>query len=114
MSEAPEEHEQPDQPMRPRQRENILRGLDKMIKKGQMTTDEADRLREATDPEEFEVAVRAVRSRHASKRLDGAVKDGSMTQADADEVLTKIRNGEHSRSLRSHLQHLVPGKRSKS
>lgn len=103
--------EQPDQPMTPRQRENALRGLDKMVKKGQMTSTEADRLQGATEPEEFEVAVRAVRARYASKRLDGAVMNGSMTQADADEVLTKLRNGEHSRSLRSHLRHLVPGKR---
>ena len=107
MSEA---SEQPDQPMTPRQRENILRGLDKMVKKGQMTKDEADRLREATDPEEFEVAVRTVRARHTSKRLDGAVKDGSMTKEEADDVLERIQKGEHSRSLRSHLRHLVPGK----
>lgn len=108
MSEA---SEQPNQPMMPRQRENILRGLDKMVKKGQMTTDEADRLREATDPEEFEIAVRAVRARHASKRLDGAVKDGSMTKEEADDAIDRIQKGEHSRSLRSHLQHLLPGKR---
>ena len=109
MSEA---FEQPEPPMTPRQRDNILRGLDKTVKKGQMTTEEADRLREATDPEEFEVAVRAVRARHASKRLEGVVKDGTMTQADAEDVLDRIQKGEHSQSLRSHLRHLVPGKRS--
>ncbi|MHB8220609.1 MAG: hypothetical protein ACYDHU_09875 [Acidimicrobiales bacterium] len=107
-----EESEQSEPPMTPRQRENILRGLDKMVKMGQMTTDEADRLRQATDPEEFDVAVRAVRARHASKRLDGAVKEGSMTMEEADDVLVRIQKGEHSRSLRSHLRHLVPGTRS--
>jgi polyhydroxyalkanoate synthesis regulator phasin len=100
--------------MTPRQRENILRGLDKMVKKGQMTQDEADRLREATDPADFEVAVRAVRARHAYKRLGGAVKDGTMNKEEADGVIERIENGEHSRSLRSHLRHLVPGKRSGS
>jgi len=106
--------EEPNDPMTPRQRENILRGLDKMVKKGQMTRDEADRLREAADPEEFEVAVRAVRARHAFKRLNGAVKDGTMTKEEADHVIERIKNGEHSRTLRSHLRQLVHGKHSGS
>ena len=103
---------QPDQPMTPRQRENIARGLDKMVKKGQMTQDEADRLQDASDPEEFEVAVRALRARHADKRLAGAVKDGTMTKQEANDVLERIKTGEHSRSLRSHLRQLVRSKHS--
>jgi polyhydroxyalkanoate synthesis regulator phasin len=106
--------EESEQPMTPRQRENILRGLDKMVKKGQMTEAEAARIRESTDPEEFESAVRAVRARHASKRLDAAVQDGSMTQGEADDILVGIQKGEHSRSFRSHLRQLVHGKRSGS
>ena len=100
------------QPTTPRQQENILRSLDRMVKKGQMTQDEADRLRQASDPEEFEVAVRAVRARHAYKRLDGAVKDGTMSRDEADDVVERIKEGEHSRSFRLRLRQLLHGKRS--
>ena len=101
-----------EQPMTPRQRENILRGLDKMVKKGHMTGAEAARIRESTDPRSSSPQVRAVRARHASKRLDAAVQDGSMTQGEADDILVRIRKGEHSRSFRSHLRQLVRGKHS--
>ena len=58
MNEAFEQPDQPDQPMTPRQRQNTLRGLDKMVKNNQMTTEKADRQRDATDAQEFEVAGR--------------------------------------------------------
>ena len=100
------------QPMTSRQRESILRSLDKMVKKGQMTEAEATSLRDASDPQEFDAAVRDVRLRHAGKRFEGAVADGSMTHEEADDILVCIRKGEHCRSLRSHLGHPVPGTRS--
>ena len=99
------------QPTTPRRRANILRGLDKMVKKGQMTEAEATRIREADSTDAFDAAVLDVRIRHAGKRFEAAVADGSMTQAEADGILVQIRKGEHSRSLRSHLRHLVPAKR---
>lgn len=106
MSEASE------QPMTSRQRENILRGLDKMVKKGQMTEAEATRIRDADSTAAFDGAVRDVRVRHAGKRFEAAVADGTMTQGEADDFLRQIRNGAHPRGLRSHLRHLVAGKRS--
>jgi len=81
-----------------------------MVKKGQTTQDEADRLRQASDPEEFEVAVRAIRARHAYERLDGGVKDGTMSREEAGNVIERIKEGEHSRSFRLHLRQLLHGK----
>jgi len=99
------------QPTTPRQRESIIRSLDKMVTKGQMTEGEATRIREADGTQAFEAAVREVRVRHAGKRFEAAVADGSMTQNEADDILGQIRNGAHTRELRSHLRRLVPGKR---
>ena len=95
----------------PRQQERILEQLDKMVRKGRMTEGEARRLREATGAADFESVIRDVRSRHAGTKVDAAVKDGSMTREEADNVILSIKKGEHSRSLRAHLRHLVPGKR---
>lgn len=100
------------EPMTSQQRARILEQLDQMLQRGQMTAAEATRLRAATDPAEFEGAIRDVRARHAGARIDAAVKKGSMTQQEADDILLSIKKGEHSPSLRSHLNQLAHRKRS--
>lgn len=94
--------EAPNQPMSPRQRAKIVASLDKMVKKGRMTEGEAARLR-ATSETEFDAALRVLRLRHAEKQFDEAIADGHMTQKEADDILARIKRGEHPRSLRSHL-----------
>jgi hypothetical protein len=46
----------------------------------------------------------AIRARHARAHTDTAVSDGRMNQAEADRLLERVRTGEHSRELRSHIR----------
>jgi hypothetical protein len=91
-------------------RKRLLERLDRMVETGQVTGEEADRLRGAGTDDEFNAAVVAVRSRHAEARLNAAVEAGVMTQAESDANLERIRQGEHPRGLRAHLARMVPRK----
>ena len=89
--------------------ERILQQLDKMVASGQVTQDEAERLREAQGKPEFEAAVLDVRLRHAGEQLDSAVTAGQMSQQEADDQLERLRNGEHPKGLRARLRaHRTP------
>ena len=65
-----------------KERERLLKQLDKMVESGRVTETEAAQLRTAADPGEFDRAVRAIRVRH--------------------------ERGEHPKSLRAHLRKLLP------
>jgi hypothetical protein len=95
----------------PRNRKRLLERLDHMMAIGQVTQAEAQRLRAANGPEEFEAAVVEIRVRHATTKLDAAVANGQMSQTEADNNAERIRHGEHPRALRSHLRGVVPGGR---
>lgn len=99
--------------MRPRTRERLLGRLDAMVKSGRVTETEATRLRAAAEQGEFESAILDIRARHVGTRLDSAVEGGDVTRQDADAVLERVRAGEHSRALRTHLRKLLPGSRSR-
>jgi hypothetical protein len=90
-------------------RGRVLAQLARMTASGRLTEAEANRLRVATRPREFDDAVRDISVRHAGARLAAAVADGSMSQAEADALLGRLRSGEHPRSLRSHLAALRRG-----
>ncbi|MBJ7608865.1 MAG: hypothetical protein JF887_05475 [Candidatus Dormibacteraeota bacterium] len=90
-------------PTEPKSRERIVQRLDKMVASGRVTETEAARLRAAAEPDQFDEAVRSIRVRHAGVRLDAAVESGEMTQEEADGYLTRLKQGEHPRGLRSHL-----------
>jgi polyhydroxyalkanoate synthesis regulator phasin len=92
-------------------RQRLVQQLDRMVERGQVTKEEADRMRSAGNPDEFDAAVIGVRLRHAGARLDEAVVTGQMTRQEADENLEKLRQGEHPRALRSHLRKLMPRSR---
>ena len=81
----------------------ILEQLDKMVESGQLTVDEAARLRAAAGTPDFDTAMAAVRARHAEERMVPAVASGEMTQRDADAYLDRIRAGEHPKGLRVRL-----------
>jgi hypothetical protein len=91
-------------------RNRLLERLDHMVESGQVTDDEAARLRAAGTADEFEAAVVAIRTRHADARLTAVVDAGQMSQADADANLERIRSGEHPRGLRAHLARIAPRK----
>jgi len=79
-----------------------------MVASGRLTAEEAERLRAAPDPTGTEKVLRDIRARHAGERLDVAVAEGAMTREDADDILERVRRGEHSRNLRSHLAQFRP------
>jgi hypothetical protein len=102
--------EDPDE-IGPRNRGRLIERLDRMVESGQVTATEATQLRAATDEVEFENAVRAIRVRHASAKLDAAVAGGHMTRKEAEGHLARLKNGEHPESLRADLAKLMPRSR---
>src|ERR1700729_2613926 len=84
--------------------QRILQQLDRMVSAGRVSPQEAERLREAPDADEFEAALGDVRARHASADLDAAVADGHLAQPEADDLLHRLRRGEHAPGLRKNLR----------
>lgn len=85
-------------------RDRLVGRLDQMVESGRLTYEEAARLRAAGDQREFDDVVRDIRVRHASMVFEAAVKNGGLTQGESDGYLERLRNGEHSRSLRAGLR----------
>lgn len=79
----------------------VLGRLDRMVEHGHVTEAEAERLRAAGQCGELDDAIRDVRLRHAGERLSDAVSEGAVTQAEADAVLERVRQGEHPRFPRA-------------
>jgi hypothetical protein len=82
--------------------------VDKMVKSGRLTEDEADRLRAAGDLGAFDSVVRDIRVRHARATLNAALSEGRLTTEEADGLLQRLKNGEHSRSLRDRVRAVRP------
>ncbi len=85
-------------------RDRLIGRLDQMVESGRLTDEEADRIRAAGERKEFDDVVRNIRVRHAETSLSSAVADGSLTQGEADDFLGRLRNGDHSPSLRVRLR----------
>jgi polyhydroxyalkanoate synthesis regulator phasin len=83
--------------------DRIVKQLDKMVARGELTDAEASQLRITEGTPAFEHAMAAVRARHAAERMAPAVAAGEMTQQEADAYLDRIRAGEHPAGLRSRL-----------
>jgi len=81
-------------------RARLLERLNRMVEADRLTEEEAARLRGATDANEFDDAIREVRSRHASEWIDEAVGDGRLTEEEADAFRVRLRNGEDPTFLR--------------
>ena len=71
-----------------------------MLETGRVTVEEAERLRRTADTEDFDEAVRDIRLRHATERLDAAVEDGSISPQEAAALLERLKRGEDPRVLR--------------
>ena len=93
-------------------RQRLLQRLDRMVESGRVTDRDAQRLRAAATPGEFDETVQDIRLRHAGTRLTSAVADGAMPQEEADDLLERLRRGEHSWSLRARLRSLRSADRS--
>jgi hypothetical protein len=91
-----------------RRRDRLIDRLDPMVESGRVTASEAERLRGAAEPEEFDEAVVGIRARHAGTKLNAAVESGQMTRDEADAYLRRIRAGEHIPGLRARLRKLLP------
>jgi hypothetical protein len=83
-------------------RDRLLRQLDRLLGSGRITSAEANRLRGATNRDEFDAAARDISVRHARVQLDAAVEAGEMTEEEAHKQLDVLRSGEHRRTLRGH------------
>jgi len=81
----------------------LARSADKLLASGHITEEEASRL-QAAGADGVEAVERDIRVRHATAALNEAVQEGRMTAEEADDYLRRLRSGEHSKSLRSHLQ----------
>jgi len=89
-----------------RTRDRLVGRLDRMVESGHLTQNEAQRLRMAAEPRDFNHVVRDIRTRHAGRKLDAMVADGSLKRSDAVRFLDRLRAGEHPRSIRAHLRGL--------
>jgi hypothetical protein len=87
----------------PERLSRIAGQAEKLVAAGRLSADEAQRLRASSDVSGAEQVVREIRTRHASERLNAAVSEGAMSRQEADDLLERVRGGEHSRALRSHL-----------
>jgi len=94
-----------------RRRKRLQERADDMAKSGRLTHEEAERLRSAGEPGEFDEVIRSIRLRHAGARLGAAVEDGSVTREEADGFLDRLRKGEHSAALRAQVRKLRPRSR---
>ncbi|MDQ3643586.1 MAG: hypothetical protein M3450_19485 [Actinomycetota bacterium] len=82
--------------------ERTLRRIDKLLEAGRVTSEEAARVRAASDTGELDDAVREIRLRHARERLGAQSRDGGVTQEEAELILQRIEKGEHRGLLRGH------------
>jgi hypothetical protein len=89
-----------------RRRQRLLQQLDRMVDSGRVTDRQAQLLRLAETPREFDDTVRDIRVGHTSTRLNSAVADGTLPQEEAGGLLERLRNGEHSRTLQARLRRL--------
>jgi hypothetical protein len=98
---APDNPSDKEGPMDP---QRMMERLDAMVANGRITPDEAARLRATDGTPEFDQVVAGVRARHAQAHTDPAVAEGRMSQDDADAYLERVRDGEHSRDLRTGIR----------
>ena len=83
-----------------RKGERLLGQLDAMVRRGWLTEGEANRLRAGVDSGGLDHIALELRVTHARARLDAAVRDATLTRAEADAILLRLQHGEHPRLLR--------------
>jgi polyhydroxyalkanoate synthesis regulator phasin len=86
--------------------DRIIKQIDKMVKSGRITEDEAARLRATEGSAAFDQAVGEIRARHAGAHMEESVTAGQMSQEEADGYVEQLKAGDHPKGLRSHLGQL--------
>jgi polyhydroxyalkanoate synthesis regulator phasin len=84
--------------------QRMIERLDAMVESGRITPEEATRLRASGGTEEFDRVVAEIRARHATAHAETSVGDGRMSQEEADGLLARVRQGEHSAELRKQIR----------
>ena len=82
----------------------MLERLDAMVASGRITAEEAAQLRATEGTPAFDDAVARIRARHAQAHTDPAVAEGRMSQEQADHLLERVLDGEHSAELRKQVR----------
>lgn len=67
--------------------------LARMVAAGRVTTEEAQRVRDAQTDDERAAAIRTIQVRHARERLATAVAAGELTAAEADAACQSLDGG---------------------
>ena len=88
--------------------ERIIEQVEKMVRSGRITEEEAQRLRATEGTADFDAAVGDIRARHAEAHMEGAIAQGEMSQQEADGYLVSLRDGEHPEGLRARLRKYRP------
>ncbi len=83
-----------------RKRALLVEKLDRMVKAGRLSEEEAERLRAAATSDELDEAAREIQLGHARTRVAAAVEDGSLTQDEARAMFDRLDQGEDPRFLR--------------
>lgn len=78
----------------------LLERIDKLVRAGRLTEEEATRLRAPAETGEFDEAAREIQLRHATARVNDAVEGGTVTGEQAQAFLERLANGEDPRFLR--------------
>lgn len=75
-------------------RARIEKRVTRMLKANRVTEEEASRVLSATDADELDEAVGAIRLRHVSAKIHRDVSEGRMTKQEADAFLRRVERGE--------------------
>lgn len=75
--------------------------LAQMQRHGFLTESEAEAIRHETDPDRLNQLIRTVRVRHAQTRLEPGLAGGTISSQDTEPLLERLKQGEHTRQLRT-------------
>lgn len=78
----------------------LVQRLDKMVRAGRLTEEDAERLRAAAKSGDLKDAAREIQLKHARARVVDAVEDGRLTQEEGHAFLDRLEKGEDPRFLR--------------
>lgn len=86
----------------------LVERLDKMVRAGRITEEDAERLRAAAKSGELKDAAREIQLRHARGKVSAAVEDGRLSQEQADAIFDRLEKGEDPRFLLRGLRRRIP------
>lgn len=88
----------------PRGGPRLVERLDKMIRAGRLTEEDAERLRASAESGDLDDAAREIQLKHARARVTAAVEGGRLTQEQAHAFFDRLDKGEDPRFLRGLLR----------